>query len=282
MTALITPADLAARLGDPGLRVLDATVRLLRPPGGGPYVPESGLAAYREAAIPGAAFADLVTDLAEPGPLPFALPAPARFAAAASRLGIGPGTTVVVYAQESPMWATRLWWLLRYFGFDAVRVLDGGLPAWRAAGLPVEPGTAVHPPAHFTAHPRPDLLARRPDVEQIVAAGGSCLVNALSPEVFRGEGPTSYTRPGRIPGSVNVPARDLLDQDGRFLPRPALTARLRDLLAEPSVVAYCGGGISATVPVFALALLGRTDVRLYDGSLAEWSADPTLPLTTGP
>ncbi|ROO88135.1 thiosulfate/3-mercaptopyruvate sulfurtransferase [Actinocorallia herbida] len=281
MSALITPAELAARLGDPALRVFDTTVRLPRPPGGGPYTPESGQDVYDRGHVPGAGFADLVGDLAEPGPLPFALPSPERFADAAGRLGMGPGTHVVVYAQESPMWATRMWWLLRYFGFDAVSVLDGGLPAWRAAGLPLETGTSAYPAAPFTARPRPELLARRADVERIVADGSSCLANALAPEVFRGEGKTSYSRPGRIPGSVNAPAKGLLDADGNFLPTQELTDRLGGLLAEPSVVVYCGGGISATIPVFALALLGRTDARLYDGSLAEWSADPALPLETG-
>lgn len=281
MTALISPAELAGRLSDPSLRVFDATVRLIRPPGGGRYTPESGRASYARAHIPGAAFADLIDDLADPAPWPFALPSAARFAAAAGSLGIGEGTKVVVYAQESPMWATRLWWLLRYFGFDDVSVLDGGLPAWRAAGLPVAEAPARHPAASFAATPRPGLLATRSDVERIVASGSACLLNALSPQVFRGEGPTSYSRPGRIPGSTNAPAASLLDGEGRFLPREDLTARLAGPLAEPSIVAYCGGGISATVPVFALSLLGRDDVRLYDGSLAEWSADPSLPLDVG-
>ena len=278
---LISPSELAGRLSDPSLRVFDATVRLVRPPGGGPYTPESGRATYETAHIPGASFADLVDELAAPAPLPFALPSASRFAEAAGRLGIAPGTKVVVYAQESPMWATRLWWLLRYFGFDDVRVLDGGLPAWRAAGLPLDPAPRAYPGTLFTATPRPGLLARRSDVEQIVASGSSCLVNALAPEVFRGEGTTSYSRPGRIPGSLNAPAKSLLDEKGCFLPREELATRLADLLEEPSLVAYCGGGISATIVVFALSLLGRDDVRLYDGSLAEWSADPSLPLALG-
>ncbi|MCD0449474.1 sulfurtransferase [Actinocorallia sp. API 0066] len=279
---LITPADLAARLDDPTLRIFDTTVRLTRPPGGGPYTPESGRSSYEDAHLPGAGFADLAGDLAAPDTLPFTLPSPERFAEAAGRLGIGPGAHVVVYAQESPMWATRLWWLLRHFGFDAVSVLDGGLPAWKAAGLPVASGRPTgYAPTTFTARPRPHLVATRADVEEIVASGSSCLINALAPEAFRGEGVTSYSRPGRIPGSVNAPARSLLDDKGRFLPPEDLASQLAPLRGEPSLVAYCGGGISATIPVFALALLGRDDVRLYDGSLTEWSADPSLPLETG-
>jgi len=284
---LITPDRLAARLGDPSLRVLDCTVRLLRPPGGGPYTPQSGRASYLSAHIPGAGFADLIGALSDPeAPLPFALPAPARFSAAIGSLGVGPGVHVVAYAQESPMWATRLWWLLRYFGFDSVSVLDGGLPAWIAAGLPVSGGPAAAVPTlRFESRPRPGLLATRGDVAEISTAGagsGACLVNALAPAVFRGEGPTSYSRPGRIPGSVNSPAGELLEPDrGQFLPLASLRSRLAGLLAAPDVVAYCGGGVSATMVVFALALLGRDDVRLYDGSLAEWSADRSLPLEVG-
>jgi thiosulfate/3-mercaptopyruvate sulfurtransferase len=284
---LITPDRLAARLGDPSLRVLDCTVRLLRPPGGGPYAPQSGLASYVSAHIPGAGFADLIGALSDPAaPLPFALPTASRFGAAIGSLGVGPGVHVVAYGQESPMWATRLWWLLRYFGFDSVSVLDGGLPAWVAAGLPVSDGPAAAVPAtRFEPRPRPGLLATQRDVAEISAAGagsGACLVNALAPAVFRGEGPTSYSRPGRIPGSVNSPAGELLDPEtGRFLPLASLRSRLADLLAAPDVVAYCGGGVSATMVVFALGLLGRDEVRLYDGSLAEWSADRSLPLDVG-
>jgi thiosulfate/3-mercaptopyruvate sulfurtransferase len=288
---LISVSELAARVDDPAVRVLDCTVFLRRPVrragevGGGPYVPESGYASYAPCHIPGAGFADLVGALASPSsPLPFALPSASRFASGMSALGVGPSSSVVLYAQESPMWATRLWWLLRYFGFDSVSVLDGGLGAWRAAGLPVTSDLTAVPAASFVASPRPSLLATRGDV---ASGSWSCLVNALAPSVFRGEGVTSYSRPGRIPGSVNAPAGALLDGDtGCFLPasslRPLLASVLEAAGADaPAPVAYCGGGISATVVVFALALLGRDDVRLYDGSLAEWSADPALPLDVG-
>jgi thiosulfate/3-mercaptopyruvate sulfurtransferase len=293
---LIAPEELAARL-EPGSPtrpvVLDATVLLDRPPEGGPYTPVPQREAYDNAHIPGARFADLVTDLADPAaPFPFAIPSPERFAWRIAALGVGDGTPVVAYAQDAPMWATRLWWLLTYFGHDDVAVLDGGLPAWRAAGLPVTASQTPPPsaPPRFTPRPRPELLATRADVEAIVrgdddaaGAASACLVNALSPAVFRGEGPSSYARPGRIPGSRNVPHATLVDPDtNRFRPRAELAATLAALPADGPVVAYCGGGISATVDVFALALVGRRDdVRLYDGSLTEWTADPELPLEVG-
>jgi thiosulfate/3-mercaptopyruvate sulfurtransferase len=277
---LISPAELSDLTGQ--VRVLDATVFLPRPPGGGPYTPTSGLSSFTsDGHIPGALFADLVSALAAPSSrFPFGIPSAARFSAGVSALGVSPSTQVVIYAQESPMWATRLWWLFRYFGFDSVSVLDGGLPAWRSAGLPVESGPPTLVPAgSFVASTTPALLATLSDIQS--RPPETCLVNALAPAVFRGEGVTSYSRPGRIPGSVNSPAGSLLDPAGRFLPLPSLRSALAPLLAEPDLVIHCGGGISATVVIFALALLGRSDVRLYDGSLAEWSADPDLPLEVG-
>lgn len=287
---LVAPEDLAASLEDPRIRVFDTTVVLDRPAGGGPYTPRPQRDAYRAAHVPGAAFADLVDDLVAPdAPFPFSIPSPERFAERAGALGIGDDVHVVAYAHgESPMWATRLWWLLRYFGLDAVSVLDGGLPAWKAAGLPVAAGehshAHAHPAASFTPRPRPELLATRADVEAIVADGGACLLNALQPRVFRGEGPSSYSRAGRIPSSVNVPAAALLDDHtGRFLPADDLRAALADrgVPDDRPLVAYCGGGISATVDLFAVSLVGRDDAKLYDGSLTEWTADPNLPVEVG-
>jgi thiosulfate/3-mercaptopyruvate sulfurtransferase len=285
--ALVDAATLAANLHDPDLRVFDTTVELIRPPAGGPYTVRSARPEYEQAHIPGAAFADIAGELSDPeSPFPFTLPAAERFAAAAGRLGIGPGAHVVTYAQDGPMWATRLWWQLRFFGFDSVSVLDGGLRAWRAAGLPTESGPCAYEPAEFSGTPRREWLATRADVEAVVAAGdgSACLVNALTPPVFRGEGPSSYSRPGRIPGSVNAPWAELVDPDtNRFRSRVELERALEQAgaLGPAPVIAYCGGGISATVDLFALELLGRDGTRLYDGSLTEWTRDETLPVEVG-
>ena len=283
---LIDVDELATRRAEPDLRVIDATVYLDRPSGGGPYTPRSGRPEYDREHIPGAVFADLIGALSDPaGPYPFWLPSDERAAAAFGALGIGPGTHVVAYAQDNPMWATRLWWLLRYFGFDECSVLDGGLPAWRAAGYEMSDGPASHPPATFVPRRRPELLATRADIEAIVAADApTCLVNALPPHTFRGEGATSYSRPGRIPRSVSAPAVELFDPETfRLRPLPELAEHVDAVGArgDAPVVVYCGGGISATIDIFALSLLGRDDVRLYDGSLTEWTADPTLPVEVG-
>src|ERR1700749_4221053 len=132
---LVSPEELRGALDDERVRVFDTTVFLRRAADGGPYTVESGHESYTRAHLPGAAFADIPGALSDPAsPFPFTLPAAEHFAAAAGRLGIGDGTHVVAYAQDSPMWATRLWWLLRYFGHEDTSVLDGGPVGWTAAG----------------------------------------------------------------------------------------------------------------------------------------------------
>jgi thiosulfate/3-mercaptopyruvate sulfurtransferase len=283
---LIDAPGLRLELGDPQLRVIDATAFLRREFADGPYSVESGRESYASAHIEGAMFADIPGELSDPGsPFPFSLPTPEHFARAMGELGVGEATRVVAYAQESPIWASRLWWLLRYFGFDEVRVLDGGLTAWRRASLELSSAPVSVAPASFTAKPRPELLATKKDVIAVLGGEPACLVNALTPQAFIGSGPGAYSKPGRIPGSVSVPAQSLLDTESWcFRPRDELAEALSDLVgSDPAVpvIAYCGGGISATLDVFALSLLGRDDVRLYDGSLTEWSADPQLPLEVG-
>ncbi len=283
---LIDAPSLYGELDDPQLRVIDATAFLVREVADGPYTVESGRARYGEAHIPGAIFADVPGDLSDPeSSFRFTLPKPEHFAWAMGTLGVGPGTRVVAYAQESPMWASRLWWLLRYFAFDDVRVLDGGLRSWRRAGYPVSTETPAVEPASFLARARRELVATKEDVLKAVGGEPACLVNALTPRAFRGEGPGAYTRPGRIPGSVSAPAQSLVDPETWcFRPREELASELGGLLdSDPAVpmIAYCGGGISATVDIFVLSMLGRDDVLLYDGSLTEWSADPQLPLEVG-
>jgi thiosulfate/3-mercaptopyruvate sulfurtransferase len=279
---LVPPERLSDALGGPGLRVLDATVWLTLHPDGSEVTIESGRAAFDEGHIPGAGFADLI-ELSDPArPAWFMLPEPDRFADGMSRLGVGPETHVVVYDGEDGIWAARLWWMLRVFGFESTSLLDGGMKAWRAAGLPVSTETEDVAPARFDARYHPELVADRGDVEAVVRDGGTCLVNALRAELFRGEIPITPGRYGHIPGSVSIPHGDLVDPEtNRFLPPDRLRERFAatGVLDERRVVTYCGGGIAAAFDAFALALLGHDAVAVYDGSLVDWTSDPDLPLS---
>lgn len=311
LPALVAPHELHEVLHHPGLRVLDATTHLDRPPGGGPYQVRSGAEDFAAGHVPGAVHVH-VGALRDPAsPLPFALPDPHDLATAVAGLGVDDAAHVVVYSANSPMWATRLWWLLRWAGHGRVSVLDGGLPGWRAAGLATATGPVTPRPGTFTAQVRTGLLAELGEVEQLVLTGASCtadapgapgasgvagasggtgdhraapvVVNTLSPAVFRGEGVTSYSRPGRLPGSVNLPWTVLVDPGTHRWRSEGELSEVLDAVLPPgrAVVAHCGGGVSATTLVFAAHLLARPPVRLYAGSLAEWSARPDLPLVTG-
>jgi thiosulfate/3-mercaptopyruvate sulfurtransferase len=174
--------------------------------------------------------------------------------------------------------------MLRVFGFDDVSVLDGGFRAWLHTGGPVSSEDPNRPPARFEPSFRRDLLASSEDVERYVLDGGTCLVNALDAPLFRGDVPIAHRRAGRIPGSVNVAASGLLDPEtNRFLPEEEVRRHFEaaGVLGERPIVTYCGGGIAAAFDALALALIGRDDVAVYDGSLVEWAADPERPLETG-
>lgn len=278
---LVDSAWLEAQLGDPDLRIIESTAYLDSHPDK-PYVIRSGRADWEAGHIPGSAFADVNAELAEPHPhLNFVFPSQERFAAAMSALGVEDGTRVVLYDRGGPQWATRVWWLLRAYGFDDAFVLDGGWDSWTG---PVSTDPAPTYDATFVARPRPGLIADRDEVlAEVQAGGGACLLNALSPAVHAGT-ENRYGRVGRIPGSVNVYAQHLIDPaTRRFLPPDVLRERLDAVgaLRDGRVIAYCGGGISATVDAFALTLLGAGDVAVYDGSMTEWFSDESLPVEVG-
>ncbi|GAB2847715.1 rhodanese-like domain-containing protein [Actinocorallia aurea] len=280
---LVDAAWLHEHLEDPAIRILDATTFLTQPEGDGYYDVESGRQAYEKAHVPGAVFADLLHDLAdETAATTFTALPSAEFAARLGALGVGPGTHVVIYDQGPNIWATRLWWNLRYEGFDSISVLNGGLPAWIQAGNEVRSGTESYEPATFEAARRPELYASKEDVLAAIDDPGTVLVNSLDRPTFTGARQT-YARPGRIPSSTNVPFPELLDESGFKSPesvRPLFDSA--DALdTSKKVITYCGSGIAATGLAFHLAQLGRPDIAIYDGSLTEWSADPTLPLVTG-
>jgi thiosulfate/3-mercaptopyruvate sulfurtransferase len=281
---LIDTATLERRLGEPGLRVFDCTTNLVTEPNAAVRaVPAQ--TEFDAGHIPGAQFIDLQADLSDAAQrLRFMLPSTDAFAAAMSRLGVGDGTSVVLYSTANPSWATRVWWLLRIFGFDEAAVLDGGWQKWRREGRPFETGPAKSPPpTRFVVRRQRPLMVGKDDVLQAIGDGSICTLNALSPEQHIGTGGNSYGRPGRIKGSINLPAAQLIDPTtGTFLPAAELRRRFAAVGAlERRVITYCGGGIAASADAFALVLLGHQDVRLYDASMSEWAADAALPMETG-
>ena len=278
---LVSTQWLADHLGD-GLVVLDATVLGITLPNGGTgYL--SGHEQYLiEGHLPGAVFADIIEELSDPeGDYPFTRPDADRFETAVGELGIDNETTVVVYDSVVGQWAARVWWLFRAFGYDKVAVLDGGLAKWRAEGRGIETGHIAAEPALFIAAERPELWVDRAYVEAVIRGEeDAALVCASPPKEFTGE-VAGRVRAGHIPGSLSAPAARLVDRETRaLLPADELRAALAPALGKPRIVTYCGGGIAAASAALALTLLGETSVAVYDGSLNEWAANPTLPLVT--
>jgi thiosulfate/3-mercaptopyruvate sulfurtransferase len=278
---LVETSWLQEHLGDPDLRIFDCSVALTLVDGA--MRAESGRAAWAEGHIPGSGFADLIEDLSDStSPLPFMLPSDRQFAEAMSRYGVGNQHRVVLYDTGTHSWATRLWWMLRVFGFDNASVLNGGWRKWSAEKRPAATDVPAYPATSFVARRRPELVADKSGVRELLGAPDACLINALSAEAHSGKVQLT-TRAGRIPGSTNVPAASLVDPTtGAYLPLDELRKRFEasGALDARRVVAYCGGGIAATSAAFILHLLGASDVAVYDGSLTEWSRDPTLPMET--
>ena len=285
--SLISTAELAAETGHPNLRIFDCTTYLEPPPHGSdaPYEAVSGRQTFEEAHIPGADFLDLQGEFSDRSArCHFIMPAPAEIAAALSRHGIGAGTFVVLYSRRSMMWATRFWWMLRALGFDDAAVLDGGFDKWQAEGRPTESGPPNgYPAATFAAAQRPGLIVDKNATLNAIDSPDTVIVNALGPQFYRGIEPSRYGRPGRVPGSVNVPSATLIDPDDKvFVPASDAEASFADqgVARDKRVICYCGGGISATLDLFMLHRLGYENLSLYDGSMAEWATDPSLPIET--
>ena len=279
---LISPAELAADLDNPARRVLDATVYLT--PASRGYRADSGLAKFKACHVPGAQFLDLVEAASDTRTgLGFSLPAVGQLESLFRDLGVDSDSEVVFYSTGHMMWATRAWWLLRYCGHRNARVLNGGFRAWRKGRHPTTREVSPPPPGTFEARPKPALFADKDAVLAAIGDPGVCTVNALSPDMFTGDSRMHYGRKGHIAGSVNVFYDDLMDR-GFFKEEAALRRALdaKGLLDAPRVIAYCGGGISATVDAFACLLLGHENVTVYDGSMAEWVRDESLPMETGP
>ena len=238
---------------------------------------------YLDAHLPGALFVDLATELAAPaqperGRHP--LPPFEQFQASVRRWGINEGDVVVAYDDSGNMAAARLWWMLRNAGFAEVYLLDGGLAAWRAAGLPVQGGTVQAVPGTVTLRE-----GAMPAIDAATAGSwgrSGVLLDARAGERYRGEFEPVDPRAGHIPGALSAPTTENIDVSGRFLPAEALRRRFAGLgvSGDAPVAVYCGSGVTASHEVAALELAGIR-AALYPGSFSEWSNNPALPVATG-
>ncbi len=274
---------LADHLDDPNVRVFDCTTHLIPDPEK-VFTIKSGLEDYQAGHIPGAGYLDMLADLSDPqGAFRFTTPSADAFSAAVGAKGLGDGCRIVLYSTAAMSWATRVWWMLKSFGFDDAAVLNGGFQKWRAEDRPVSTDPCGYPSATFTTQAQPGRMVDRDAVLTALDDPGSVVVNALTQAQHDGTSPTHYGRPGGITGSVCLPALDLLAEDNTFLDAGTLTAKFADagIGSETRVVTYCGGGIAATVDTFALALLGHEDLAVYDNSLSEWANNHDLPMRAG-
>lgn len=276
---LIEAEALAPRLDSPRLRVFDCRFDLARP--------DHGSQCYREAHLPGAAYADLNRDLSAP-PTPSSgrhpLPDPGSFAARLRAWGVDEDSEIVVYDDDSGMYAARLWWMLRWLGHDDVAVLNGGLGRWRQLGLPLTGEVPRRSPGSFRARPRPGMTAAIEDVATVATDPGARLLDARGPQRYRGETEPIDRVAGHVPGARNQPYTDSVGRDGRLLPaaelRALLASGLAGIAADRTVV-MCGSGVSACHLLLAMEHAGLGGARLYPGSWSQWSSDPARPVATG-
>lgn len=270
---LVSVDELAAELAS-GRAIVLADVRwtLNGPPGR----PE-----FEEGHLPGAVWVDLESELTTHGPTGgrHPLPRPEVFQAAMRRIGVSADVAVVVYDGATSLAASRLWWLLTDAGHADVRVLDGGFAAWRDAGRPVETGAHRGPVAgDFLARPGRRAALTADQVEALVGSSGR-LVDVRAADRYAGENETIDPVAGHIPGALNLPSTENLEDSGRFTSPSEIAARFADVAGDP--VLYCGSGITAAHTLLALESAGRT-AAIYPGSWSDWITDPARPRATGP
>ncbi len=282
--AIVSGEWLEANLADPKLRIFDCTFYLVYEEGTGrPYHVVSGREDFDAGHIPGSDFLDLQADFSRAAsPFHFTLGDPADVKAAFERAGVGDDTRVVLYSRKSMTRASRFWWMLRWLGFDNAALLDGGWDKWAADGRPASIAPAAYPPGALTLNLRPDLFVGKADMQAGIGDATTCAMNALEPDLHSGAN-ARYGRPGRIPGSVNVPANSLLDPKTlQLVDAETAAAKFAAVGADPSkrILNYCGGGIAATLDAFLQHQLGYENIAVYDNSMSEWATDPALPIET--
>lgn len=282
--SIVSSAWLADHQNDKNLRIFECTMYLQYDSDGKkPVTSRNARPEFEEGHIPGAGYFDLQADLSDnESPFRFTMLNSEALAKNLARKGIGNETRVVLYSRDTLQWSTRIWWMLRSLGFDNAAVLDGGFPTWLAEGRPISTAETRYVPMTLTPAPRLDLFVNKRDVASAMFQAGVSTINALSPSCHSGED-ARYGRPGRIPGSVNIPAGSLQDKISLLI-RPAaeVAADFSRVGADKTqrIIVYCGGGIAASLDAFLLYQLGYTNVAIYDNSMTEWANDYALPMET--
>lgn len=275
MQPLVSTAWLAEHLDAPDIRILDASWYL-------PSAERDTRDEFERGHIPGALFFDIDEISDTDSPLPHMLPSPEKFSSRMRSLGISDGDKVVVYDSAGIFSAPRVWWMFRVMGHEDVVVLDGGLKKWKAEGRPVTDMASRPRPRHYTARRNSLLIRDRDAILHNLETWNEQVVDARSGARFRGEEPEPRPglRSGHIPGSCNLPFGQLVSVDGTMKPAAELRRLFEDAgidLKRP-ITTSCGSGVSAAVLALGLAVLGREDVAVYDGSWAEWGASNELPI----
>jgi thiosulfate/3-mercaptopyruvate sulfurtransferase len=279
LTTLVETSTLARQLSDQRLAIIDCRYDLRDE--------AWGRQQYAASHIPGAVYASLDADLSgektgKNGRHP--QPDPATLARTFGQLGLDASVQVVAYDQDNGIYASRLWWLLRWLGHDAVAVLDGGFAKWQAEHRPVRSGVETRAALEFVGSPRADWMVGADDVARTIASGDNLLVDARAPERYRGESETLDKVAGHIPGAVNHFFKWNLTDEGTFRSPEEIRDRVRASIGEVSpdrVIAYCGSGVTACHNLLAFEHAGLGGSRLYVGSWSEWSSDPERPVEKG-
>jgi len=277
--SLVSTGWLAEHIAAPGLVVLDASYHL-------PAAARDAAAEFAAAHIPGARFLGLASLFDPASPVPYAFPTPDQLATRLANLGVGPDDAIVIYDDSALRSSARAWFVLTASGRSKVAILNGGLAKWRAEGMPLDRGTPAVTPAAPAPLTAPTRVKTKADMLANLETRGEQVLDARTADRVYGSGidPVHGGQNGRIPGARNLPHSELFNPDGTYKQpdalREAIAAAGIDLAAP--VTTTCGSGVTASVLLFAMHLIGKDDTALYDGSWAEWSADPATPKAQGP
>ena len=281
--AIISCEWLKRNLGKKNLRIYDCTTFLHYTDDhpSKPYDVESGYRDYLKEHIPGASFLDLQIQISDPkSQYKFTLPDIESLSNSFGKLGVGDPHHIILYSTNGLQWATRVWWMIYMLGYKNVSVLNGGLREWKRNNYDLEPGEYLYSETEFPNPKNQDFFVGKEQTLDAMEDNGCFLINGLTSDIHNGES-TRYGRPGRIPGSINIPFSDLMDTNTHMLksPKEALSVfEKHNITKDSEILNYCGGGIAATLNAFVLYQLGFQKLKVYDNSLSEWAMDKSLPM----